>query len=114
MSLKNLLDRGRFEGLESIEERRDQYIKKSDVIHAFCEDTLEVYQTGWIASDKLFTAQCRYAKEIGIQARTKQALTKRLQLFIPEVYKSTREINKKNVRGWAGIRIKEEWKDLIK
>jgi len=107
-ALRNLIDRKKFSSNKNLYEIREQYIKKSDVIHAFCEDWLECDDKGWISSDELFRAQCLYAYKIGVKPKSKQSLTKEIQLWFPSIYQQTRKINKKPVRGWFGLKFKEE------
>lgn len=111
MNLFQLIQRGEFEGLKSVLDRREQYICKSDIIHAFCDNCLIIDSNGFISSSELYQELCLYARKINATPKTKQSLTKQLQMWIPEAYPTKRKIGNKPIRGWAGIMIKDNWQD---
>ncbi len=113
-ALFRLIERGDFKDLKSVIDTRNSYIRQSNVIHAYAENCLESDDFGWISNEELFRDLNDYAKHIGLDPKTQQSISKQLPMWRTDAYLITRKIDKKNIRGWKGIKINDWRKEFEK
>lgn len=111
-ALRRLLDRGQFEGLKSVIDTKATWVKKSDLIHAFCDNCVEYEEYHWVSTEELFREMCFYAEAINQEPRTKRSLSDRILMYRPKAYSSKGVIDGKQARGFKGINI-TDWKERM-
>jgi len=110
--LKELLEKGDFSSPMTIEEIREQYIRKSDSVAAFQMDMIEIAPEEYVGKTDLYTKYCEYCRKMVYPIVPNNTFHNSLQKLIRiEDYKR----NEGGVRipCWRGIRLKEEEGDKV-
>lgn len=104
-SLKELLKRGDFSLSKSTEEMRDEYMRLSDSVGAFCLDLIEVAPDEHVKKEKLYVEYAAYCRERNYIVVSKDRFFKRLHDHVRiEEFRPT--IEGKRVQCFKGIRVK--------
>ena len=106
-ALKRLLEQGGFSYGKTTEELREQYIRMSDSVGAFCMDCVEISPEDFIPKKELYSKYCEYCRENKLPAVSEQTFHKKIHQYVRvEDYRP--RIEGKRVTCWKGIRLKEK------
>ncbi|MGB9711505.1 MAG: phage/plasmid primase, P4 family [Thermodesulfovibrio sp.] len=82
ISLKRLLQRGDFSYSKTVDEIREDYLRKSSPVAAFVMDCLEVDIEGIIEKQELYNAFTKYCREKSLPTVSQQVFFRRLPQYI--------------------------------
>jgi len=108
--LKRLLKEGRFTLAPSVEEIREDYIRKSDPIKAFCMDMIVQDAESWVSKQKLYSAFTEYCRKMKLPPVTQKTFFQNIYQHIT-VIESRQKINGKRERVFKGIKLATDFKD---
>jgi len=106
--LDRLLLNGRFSYSHTTEDIRQDYIKKSNPVLAFVEDSVEPDPKGEIPKDVLYRAFCDYCEAIGLPTKANNVFGRELPRYATYV-ESGQEHGGRTV--WRGIALREPEED---
>jgi putative DNA primase/helicase len=102
--LRRLLQSGEFSNSSSIEQVREDYIRKSDSVASFNMDCVLIAPDEFIEKRKLYTEYTDYCRDRNYPVVPENTFHKELQAIIRvEDYHAT--VDNKRVRCWRGIKI---------
>jgi len=102
--LKRLLKNGRFTDSKTIEEIREDYLRKSSPIASFVMDCLETSSEDYIEKKVLYNAFLDYCRKYNLPAPSQDTFYKKLPLYIHiEEYRP--KIRGKRIRAFKGIKF---------
>ena len=108
--LNRLLENGDFSNSKSIQEVRDNYVRQSDSVGAFCMDCIRVSPDNWVVKKDLFTNYADYCRNLNYPITPENIFHKRLVDNIRvEDYQATILVEGKQVRAraWKGIKFNQ-------
>jgi len=100
-------NRWNFSNSKSVEEVREEYIRKSSPIQAFIMDCLDVDSNNEMPKKELFKEFLEYCKSKKLPAPSDQTFFKKLPRFV-NITDTRPDIDGKRVPCFKGIRLKEE------
>jgi len=103
-ALKGLLERGDFSYSKTVEEIREDYLRKSSPVYAFVTDCLEVDSDALIEKKMLFNLFGFYCRALNIPSVTQQTFFKNLPRFV-FVRDMRPEIEGKRPTCFRGVRL---------
>jgi P4 family phage/plasmid primase-like protien len=116
--LKRLLDQGFFTGEKSVEERQDDYVRKSNPIQYFALHYVEQAESVQIIvkKEELYKSYVQLCNALNQRPRASNTFSNQVKRFLPYIDEGSRDIpdgSKKKkkttkTRVWFGIRIKKE------
>lgn len=105
--LHDLLKRGYFDTPETTKQRRLKWKLMTDSVQIFCQEALTVELGEYITSANLYELYRDFCHELDIEVKSKGTLTKVIPMHIREVTSGRKTINKRQVRVWKNIIVKE-------
>lgn len=100
--LERLQTQGRFSRSVSTEETREQYIRMSDSVGAFCMDKLETDSENDIPKKVLYSVYCEYCRDNKLPAVSENTFHKKIHKYV-RVRDNRPVIDGKQVYCWRGI-----------
>jgi len=104
--LHRLLENKRFSFTQSTDEVRDEYIKKTNPIHAFIDDECERTNEDWgITKDDFYNAVLEYCERRGYDKPNSQHdVTRKVNDEHGNIYLKQRTVDGERQRVWLGVR----------
>ena len=112
-ALKRILEKGRFSYDQTIDEIREDYIRKSDPIAAFVMDCLEIDPESWIIKQELYNAFATYCREQNLPTVSRDTFYKNLPQHIT-VYDYRPKINGKRATAFRGVKLAPHAEKMMK
>lgn len=106
--LKNLLDRGKFYGERSIEERKMEYIKLSNPIQYFALTCIAKDLNARTYRADLYNAYVRVCERLEKIPTNDVWFGKTVRRYLPYTHEAQETIDGRKVRIWKGIRLLEQ------
>jgi len=104
--LQNFLSRGKFSGEASTEQKRLDYVKRSDPIQYFCMEFIEEDLSNEIEKTTLYDYYVRLCHKLGHKPTSSNWFSQSFRRYITYAEDiSFRNSDNKKVRAWRGIRI---------
>lgn len=106
--LKRILEIGDFSNTKSIQEIREEYIRKSDSVQAFIMDCIEIKGDSYEIKKKLYTSYTDYCRKMNYPVSPENTFHRELQKKIRvEDYRPS--ISGKREQCWNGIKLRLNW-----
>jgi len=103
-ALKRLLKNGKFSISPATEEIREDYIRKSDPVKAFCMDMLVQDAESWVSKQDLYSAFTEYCRKMKLPPVTQKTFFQNLHQHVT-VIDYQPKVNGKRVRAFKGIKL---------
>lgn len=106
--LKRLVEGGDFSITKSIEEVREEYIRRSDSVASFLMDMIQAHPEKYVPKKELYTAYCDYCRDLNAPIKPENTFHKELQQKIRvEDYRPNLEVDgrKQRILCWKGIQF---------
>ena len=103
--LKNLLQRGKFYGEKSIEERKMEYVKLSNPIQYFALTRIEKDLKSIVLKTDCYNAYVETCEELGKIPTSDNWFAKNLRRYLPYTHEAQMEMAGKKYKIWKGIKI---------
>lgn len=91
----------------TVEERRNEWRKRSNSIYAFVSDMCKRDDSSVISKDDLYRRYVEFCNEEGLNPKSKVEFGRELPRFAPYVQSEMKRIHGEVKRVWVGIRVKE-------
>lgn len=102
--LNNLINRGEFSKVDTLEETRERYIRMSDSVKAFILDHIEESPEDWVIKKEIYSKYCEYCRNKNYPVISNSTFHQRLaQNLRIEDYKPL--IKDKRITAWKGIKF---------
>lgn len=103
--LHRLLENGRFSTSRTVEETREDYIRKSAPIKAFAMDCIERVAGSVVPKDEVYEAFIKYCQKHNLPTCAKNRFAMKLPEYVPGITSTRKTVNKKQVYAWRDIQL---------
>jgi len=108
--LTRLLTQGMFSKSVSTEETREQYIRMSDSVGAFCMDKIAADSDNYIEKKVLFSTYCEYCRDLKLPSVSESTFHRNIHKYVSVIDYRPRKDGKR-LYCWKGIAWREEEKE---
>jgi len=103
--LKRLLENDGFSYSKSTDETREEYIRKSSPVAAYCMDCIEANWETWVSKDDIYNEYKAYCQEFNLVVKADNSFFREFKRITPQIREERHRVLGERIQGFSGIAI---------